>query len=67
VLYFTVAADYLRDRLKSLESPDDLENTCRLIDQLAQAESYLESNVNVALVLQNLAASMTPETRVVSR
>ena len=53
-----IAADRARRRLATQSSPDQLERACSVIDSIARAESYLDSNVNTGLVLQQLAISL---------
>lgn len=53
VLYLRLAADYLRGRFVGTPPATQL-RICRMIDDLAQAQRYVEGNVNVDLVLTNL-------------
>ena len=55
VLYFRLAADYLRQLLGRMNDPMLQLSACRMIDDLAQAQVYVEGNVNTNLVLENLA------------
>jgi DNA polymerase-3 subunit delta' len=57
-LYLRLAADHVRGRLRTETDADRLERSCELIDAIARAEGYLDSNVNVALTLQQLALAM---------
>ena len=57
-LYLNVAAEHVRRMLPQLGSPDELERACAAIDVLARAEDYLEANVNVSLIFQQLAAAL---------
>jgi DNA polymerase-3 subunit delta' len=57
-LYLRLAADHVRARLRVETDPDRLEKSCALIDAIARAEEYLDANVNVALVFQQLAVAM---------
>jgi len=57
-LYFMIAADRARHRLTTQSQPDQLERACAVIDSIARAENYLDSNVNTALVLQQLAVAL---------
>ncbi|HEY8748929.1 MAG TPA: DNA polymerase III subunit delta' [Tepidisphaeraceae bacterium] len=59
-LYFLIAADRARHRLATAESPEELERACAIIDSIARAENYLDSNVNTGLVLQQLAIALEP-------
>jgi hypothetical protein len=53
-----LAADHIRARLRREEDPDRLERICGTIDAIARAEEYLDSNVNIALIFQQLAVAM---------
>jgi DNA polymerase-3 subunit delta' len=57
-LYLKIAANRFRQRLASTTDPDDLEAACAAIDAIVRAENYLDSNVNVALTFQQLAATL---------
>jgi DNA polymerase-3 subunit delta' len=57
-LYFMIAADRARRRLASQAAPGELERACAVIDSIARAENYLDSNVNTGLVLQQLAIAL---------
>jgi DNA polymerase-3 subunit delta' len=57
-LYLNLAAEHVRRRLGETEDPDALERACAAIDAIVRAEGYLESNVNVSLVFQQLAATL---------
>jgi DNA polymerase-3 subunit delta' len=57
-LYLRLAADHIRARLRREEDPDRLERICGTIDAIARAEEYLDSNVNIALIFQQLAVAM---------
>jgi DNA polymerase III delta' subunit len=57
-LYFMIAADRARQRLATQSQPGELERACGVIDSIARAENYLDSNVNTALVLQQLAVAL---------
>lgn len=57
-LYLNLAAEHARRRLAELDDGDELERTCAAIDAIARAEGYLEGNVNVSLVFQQLAATL---------
>jgi DNA polymerase III delta' subunit len=59
VLYLKLAANEFRRRLASpSEDSEALERLCAAIDAVVRAESYVESNVNVPLVLQQFAAAL---------
>jgi DNA polymerase-3 subunit delta' len=57
-LYLRLAAQQLRQRLSELDDSEQLERTCGAIDTIARAETYLDANVNVPLVFQQLAVSL---------
>jgi hypothetical protein len=44
--------------LATQDQPGALERACAVIDSIARAENYLDSNVNTALVLQQLAVAL---------
>ncbi len=54
-LFLRLAADHVRGRLRTEDEPDRLEQACGIIDALARAEQYLDANVNVGLVFQQLS------------
>jgi DNA polymerase III subunit delta' len=59
VLYLKLAAQFFRRRLKTEGADGEtLERTCSAIDAVVRAEAYLESNVNVALVLQQFTGAL---------
>jgi DNA polymerase-3 subunit delta' len=57
-LYLRLSADHVRARLRSETDPNRLEDSCGLIDAIVRAEGYLDANVNVSLVFQQLAVAM---------
>ncbi len=57
-LYLRLAADHVRGRLRSEADADRLERRVRRIDAIARAEQYLDANVNVALVFQQLSMAL---------
>jgi DNA polymerase III subunit delta' len=58
-LYLQLTADLFRRRLAPAEgNPEGLERLCCAIDDLARAELYLESNVNIPLVLQQFTVAL---------
>ncbi len=60
-LYLRIAGDHVRRRLSGLDEPDDLEHACAAIDAIARAEMYLDANVNVSLVFQQLSLTLERE------
>jgi DNA polymerase-3 subunit delta' len=57
-LYLKLAADHVRLRLAHQADPDELERACAAIDAIARAEEYLDANVNIPLVFQQLAVAL---------
>lgn len=57
-LYLKVAADHVRRRLRVETDPGRLERDCAVIDAVVRAEQYLDANVNVAIVFQQLAGAV---------
>jgi hypothetical protein len=61
VTYLCLAGQQFRKRLTELDDPAELERACAAIDAIARAEQYLDSNVNIPLVLQQLATTLERE------
>ena len=57
-LYLRVAAEHVRRKMHETDDPEALERACAVIDSVRRAETYVDENVNVALVLQQFAASL---------
>jgi len=57
IIYFGIAGQILRQRLKAAQ-PTEAEAFCLAIDALIQAEHYLDANVTVALIFQQLAVKL---------
>jgi DNA polymerase-3 subunit delta' len=57
-LYLKLAAEHIRKKFAQTSDPDDLERACAAIDAIARAEEYVDSNVNIALVFQQLAMAL---------
>jgi DNA polymerase III subunit delta' len=57
-LYLTLAGEHIRRRLTEIDDPGELESACTVIDALTQAEMYLDANVSIPLVFQQLAAEL---------
>ena len=57
-LYLRIASQQFRSRLAQLADPGELERTCAAIDAIARAESYLDGNVNIPLVFQQLTLTL---------
>jgi DNA polymerase III subunit delta' len=60
-LYLKLTASRLRHNLATATNPDQLERIASAIDAIIRAETYLDSNVNVALTLQQLAVTLHRE------
>jgi DNA polymerase-3 subunit delta' len=57
-LYLRIAAEHVRRKMRDTGDPKVLERACETIDAIARAETYLDENVNVAIALQQLAATL---------
>ena len=57
-LYLRIAAEHVRRSMPGMKDPDALERACTTIETIRRAEAYIDENVNVALALQQLAASL---------
>lgn len=57
-VYLRIAAEHARRKLADTTDDDELERICGMIDALARAEEYLDANVNVALVFQQLTVTL---------
>jgi DNA polymerase-3 subunit delta' len=57
-LYLKLAADHVRQCLAELDGAEELERSCAAIDAIARAEEYLDANVNIPLVFQQLAVAL---------
>lgn len=53
-LYLKLAGDAVRQRLRTSDDPDELEQSCAAIDALVRAEQYIDANVSIPLVFQQL-------------
>jgi DNA polymerase III subunit delta' len=64
---FSLLASHLRQQLSStVEHGGETSHVVAMIDQLRQAERELESNVNMKLLLENLAVQWAQQTAVVA-
>jgi len=66
-LYLRIAAAYFRRRLAHDSGDIELEKTCAAIDSIARAETYLDANVNVPIIFQQLALTFARDYRSSSR
>jgi DNA polymerase-3 subunit delta' len=57
-LYLGLAAQWFRRRLAEEQEPEALESLCAAVDAMAQAEQYNDSNVNLSLIFQQVAARL---------
>jgi DNA polymerase-3 subunit delta' len=58
-LFLKLTADHVRRWLAERhDSPEELERACAAIDAIARAEEYLDANVNIPLVFQQLAVAL---------
>lgn len=57
-LYLRLATRLLRARLADEEDPEALEALCNGIDAAAQAENFLDANVNIGLIFQQLGVRL---------
>ncbi|MBV8780207.1 MAG: hypothetical protein JO353_02310, partial [Phycisphaerae bacterium] len=62
-LYLRLAANYLRKRLAMVDDADHGESICAAIDAIVRAETFLDGNVNVALVFQQLGIALEKSSR----
>jgi DNA polymerase III delta' subunit len=58
-LYLRLAAAHFRRALAASPDPEALEKACAAIDAIVRAESYLDANVNVPIVLQQLSLTLS--------
>ena len=56
-LFLKIAADRCRSKLATA-SPEEQDRLCSAIETIVQAEQYLDSNVNTALVFQQLSLNL---------
>jgi hypothetical protein len=66
-LYLKLAATRFRQRLAQTSDADELERACAAIDAIVRAEQYLDSNVNAALTLRQLATTLDQQFVAASR
>jgi DNA polymerase-3 subunit delta' len=57
-VYLKLTAQRFRRLLESASDSDELQSAASAIEAIARAENYLDSNVNIALVFQQLAMSL---------
>jgi DNA polymerase-3 subunit delta' len=57
-LYLILAGEHIRRKLAEDGDEASLEKACSAIDALAQAEEYLDANVNISLIFQQLTVKL---------
>lgn len=57
-LYLRLAAQMLRRHLSEAQQSEQLDAACSGIEALARADQYLEGNVNISLIFQQLAVTL---------
>ena len=57
-VYLRIASDHLRKKMRTSESHAEVDQLCDKIDAIRAAESYIDGNVNTALVLQQIGAEL---------
>jgi DNA polymerase-3 subunit delta' len=57
-VYLSIAVRRIRNHLTKTSEPRNLDIACRAIDAVAQAEKYLDANVNFSLVVEQLSLSL---------
>ncbi len=62
-MYLSIAARRIRQRLRPAPDADFMDHACDAVDAISRAQRYLSANVNLPLVLEQLAASLQSEDR----
>jgi DNA polymerase-3 subunit delta' len=57
-LYLRIASQYFRSQLGGETDSEELERRCAAIDAIVRAENYLDANVNIPLIFQQLAIAL---------
>jgi DNA polymerase-3 subunit delta' len=57
-LYLVLAGEHIRQKLAASQEEPELTAACGAIDALVQAEAFLDSNVNISLIFQQLAIKL---------
>lgn len=60
-MYLSIAARRIRQRLRPAPDADFMDHACDAVDAISRAQRYLSANVNLPLVLEQLAASLQSE------
>jgi DNA polymerase III subunit delta' len=58
-LYLRLAGQKFRNVLKDPANPCQLDQACAAIEAIAQADDYLDANVNIPIIFQQLAVALT--------
>jgi hypothetical protein len=58
-LYLRLAAQRFRRLLRESSDPAQLDLACTALESIAQADDYLDGNVNIPLIFQQLAQRLT--------
>jgi DNA polymerase-3 subunit delta' len=62
ILYLRLAANIFRRRMAETDRDDALERCCDAIEAIVRAEQFVDANVNIALIFQQLAIVLEGET-----
>ena len=62
-LFLRVAAGHFRERLVGGADDSEVEKACAAIDAIVRAEKYLDANVNVPIIFQQLALTLARDYR----
>ena len=57
-LYLRIASQFFRGQLAAEDDAEVLERSCVAIDAIVRAETYLDANVNIPLIFQQLAIAL---------
>ena len=57
-VYLRLAAQFFRRRLADVEEAGELERNCAGIDAMVRSEQFLDGNVNIPLIFQQLAVTL---------
>jgi DNA polymerase-3 subunit delta' len=63
-VYLAIAARRIRQKLRTANAADFQDQACDAVDAIALAEKYLSANVNVSLVLEQLAGALQSNVQV---
>ena len=57
-LYLRIAAQYFRRMLRESDDQEALEVACAALETIARADDYLDANVNIPIIFQQLAQTL---------